>query len=649
MTHTLPHKGSFKVLRQRDFSLLLLAVFLTFFSCSDGDSPAGNAEEPTPPMVKTTCNLSVAAHKQGVGNLTFSKDEEVTAYVQEDNRSTRVGSLKAQNSGSDVVLSGELNISDEQQTLLTTGGKLSLLLVSGNAAWDVSTQDGTLAFLSGNQLPRTTRLTVTGMSGSQRTLVAEEPSCVLRSVLPVVHYQLKDRQGHDIQASRITISSADNDGERLVISGDVLANEVQTGTLDLVLAEPQSEVWLAFANRDAQAAPYTVTVYTDTEVFSTHLEQVVLAADGSNERTLVMDAISQAAIVSEKTYALYPQLKNLNFVYPSKGPFGEPVMLSGTISMGHNMQPTTKANGFLLYNHYTVCQADECPSRGKLDMQSLIYQVAPNSRFIIVSADHYGFGQSGDRMQAYCVGSTNARASLDALTAARQLLAERGYTWGDDLLNVGYSQGGQTTMAVLRLATEEYPSVRFTRTMAGGGPYDLGATYRQYLTDGKVKMPSVVVNILLAYNEFFRLGIGREEMFVGSALTHIDDWWLSKQYTTSQIDRFVGSSSIGQFVSEPLCDLDSNMAQRMMQALERENLCSGWKPRPDEHILLLHHEVDEIVPVVNTRNMYDFLKQQGVEDVELQIGNFFPLGSSDHVSGAGMFLTKVGLWIREHY
>ena len=175
MIHTLLHKGSFKVLRQRDFSLLLLAVFLTFFSCSDGDSPAGNAEEPTPPTVKTTCNLSVAAHKQGVGNLTFSKDEEVTAYVQEDNRSTRVGSLKAQNSGSDVVLSGELYISDEQLTLLTTGGKLSLLLVSGNAAWDVSTQDGTLAFLSGNQLPRTTRLTVTGVSGSQRTPGAEGP------------------------------------------------------------------------------------------------------------------------------------------------------------------------------------------------------------------------------------------------------------------------------------------------------------------------------------------------------------------------------------------------------------------------------------------------------------------------------------------
>ena len=111
----------------------------------------------------------------------------------------------------------------------------------------------------------------------------------------------------------------------------------------------------------------------------------------------------------------------------------------------------------------------------------------------------------------------------------------------------------------------------------------------------------------------------------------------------------MGTGDITQFIAPPLRDLDSDVSKRMMEALGRENLCQGWTPRSDEHILLLHHENDEIVPLVNTRNMYDFLKRQGVEDVELRVNDYFSLGISDHVSGAVAFLTIVALWIRDEY
>lgn len=373
------------------------------------------------------------------------------------------------------------------------------------------------------------------------------------------------------------------------------------------------------------------------------------ATTSAPDTTDTVPVIPSARITGEVTYPAYPLLRNLNFVYPSKDPWGKPVMLSGTITMSRSMTSATKARGFILYNHYTVCRADECPSKGKLDMQNIIYELAPYRNFITVSADYYGFGETEDQMQAYCVASTNARASLDALTAARQLLADEGYTWYNELLNVGYSQGGQTTMAVLRMATEEYPDIRFSRTLAGGGPYDLEATYREYLADGKAKLPSAVVNILMAYNEYFHLGISAEEMFQEPTLSHIDDWWLSKQYSSTTIDRKMGTGDITQFIAPPLRDLDSDVSKRMMEALGRENLCQGWTPRSDEHILLLHHENDEIVPLVNTRNMYDFLKRQGVEDVELRVNDYFSLGISDHVSGAVAFLTIVALWIRDEY
>ena len=203
--------------------------------------------------------------------------------------------------------------------------------------------------------------------------------------------------------------------------------------------------------------------------------------DGGKKEESDTTALANPCLTDERVYAKYPLLRNLNFVYPSHDPLGRPVMLSGTITMSRDLSPQTRAQGFILYNHYTVFRADECPSKGKLDMQNIIYLTAPHRNFITVSADYYGFGQTEDQMQAYCIATANARASIDALMAARALLADEGYTWDDDLLNVGYSQGAQTAIGVLKVAAEEYPGLSFTRTLAGGGPYDLEETYRQYL------------------------------------------------------------------------------------------------------------------------------------------------------------------------
>ena len=74
--------------------------------------------------------------------------------------------------------------------------------------------------------------------------------------------------------------------------------------------------------------------------------------------------------------------------YPSIDPFGRPAMLSGTITIGDEVTADAPATGLLLYNHFTVYRADECPSRGELKVQKLI----PGSGLITISADYYGFG-----------------------------------------------------------------------------------------------------------------------------------------------------------------------------------------------------------------------------------------------------------------
>ena len=262
-----------------------------------------------------------------------------------------------------------------------------------------------------------------------------------------------------------------------------------------------------------------------------------------------------------------------NFTYTSKDPWGNTATLSGTITMSDALTTADTAEGILLYNHFTVYRADQCPSMGNLGEQAMIV----GSGLITISPDYYGFGHTGNQPQAYCISSANAQAAVDALVEGRKLLANMGYRWKDNLFNAGYSQGGQTSMAVVKLISEQYPDIHITRTFAGGGSYDLPTTYRRFIAIDRSAMPSTVASVMLAYNHFKQLGIPRDSMFIEPLLSHIEDWILSKRYTRVEIDNLVGTNDISAFIAPTMLDTNSHLSQIMMNALDTDNLCKGWK------------------------------------------------------------------------
>ncbi|MCR4602728.1 MAG: hypothetical protein K5683_04255 [Prevotella sp.] len=349
------------------------------------------------------------------------------------------------------------------------------------------------------------------------------------------------------------------------------------------------------------------------------------------------DPISLEARVTSSVHVDEKNLTVFNFEYPSTDPFGKPTLLSGSIVVGDQVTPDAPGAGLLLYNHYTVYRYDQCPSLGNLDVELLM----AGSGLITISADYYGFGVTGDKPQAYCLSKANAQASVDALINAKKLLKDMGYSWNDDILfNAGYSQGGQTAMAVVRLIDEKYPDLHLTHTFAGGGSYDIPATYTSFISSGISGMPSTVISVLLAYNHFYNLNIPRSELFIDPVLSNIDEWVLSKKYTREEIDQKIGSLSIEQFAAPDMLDFNSPTSQKMMQALDDDNLCKGWTPRKDEHITLVHHLKDTTVPAVNTVNMAKFLQEQGVEDLKVMVGDFGTLGTyPEHESGAIILAT----------
>jgi len=343
------------------------------------------------------------------------------------------------------------------------------------------------------------------------------------------------------------------------------------------------------------------------------------------------------AHINDSVYHEEAKMMAYNFVYPSKDPFGKDVMLSATITLNDEVTRQSPARGLILYNHFTVYQADQCPTHGDLLMQKLM---APG-KLITISPDYYGFGSTEEYPQAYCISRANAQSSVDALLAAKHLLDSMGYAWGDYLFNIGYSQGAQTAMGVVRLVDESYPDISISHTFAGAGPYDIPETYRQFLSSTITGMPSTVVSVLLSYNEYFQLNIPREAMFVEPLLSHIDEWVLSKKYTREEIDSKIGSQVIGDYLNSALFDTNSHNSQLLLQAMNSDNLCHGWTPRNDERIYLFHNTLDITVPVANTANLYQFLSRQGLNNVILDTADY---GSSPlmpaHETGAAPFIIR---------
>ena len=310
-----------------------------------------------------------------------------------------------------------------------------------------------------------------------------------------------------------------------------------------------------------------------------------------------------------------------NIEYPSLDPYGNPATLSGTIVIGDEIESDKRhARGMVLYNHFTVFQRDQCPSKGDV---GIIMKVA-GSKMFAVAADYYGFGVTEDKNQAYCISRANAQASVDALLAARELLKEKGYTWDDFLFNLGYSEGGQTSMGVLRLCTEKYPDIKFTHTVAGGGPYDIGETYRQLVSSHETSMPSTVISTLLAYNEYFDLGVDNGLLLKEPTLSNAGPMLLSMEYKREEIEGKLASTKIEEWLQPILFDFNSDLSLKFMNVFEQDNLSKGWTPRKEERIDIVHNRLDACVPFANSTQMAEFFRQQGFTIVESANGDRNP-------------------------
>jgi pimeloyl-ACP methyl ester carboxylesterase len=389
--------------------------------------------------------------------------------------------------------------------------------------------------------------------------------------------------------------------------------------------------------------------------FSNASHEGSLTKAGSGKNGLIQDwmaksTLPRACITDSIPVEIFPDYMNYVFNYPSVDPFGNPCTLSGTITVDKTLIKDNKPyNGILLYNHFTIYATTQAPSRGAVEFPT----GAAFTNFIVVAPDYYGFGITEKEPQAYCISRANGRASLDAYLAAKRLIEDLNVKKNDDFVIAGYSEGGQTTMGVLREISERHPEIKVKRAFAGDGPYDINSMY-DAITKGNTEMPSTVCNVLYAYNYFFRLGYDIHDYLKDPVAKNFDKWFLSKQYKRKALDEeLIKTKKTKDICTKAVLNTNSSLSRRFKEAFSADALTSGWTPRSDFDVMLFHDTKDDVVPVENFYAMSKFLKDNGIKTEEF-VGEYSSetikeLGVTNHETSALTFFLRIIEWMRANY
>ena len=394
---------------------------------------------------------------------------------------------------------------------------------------------------------------------------------------------------------------------------------------------------------------------TGSIAFSNATYEGTLTKAGSNYNGMIQDwmaksTLPRACVVDSIPVLLFPSHMNYVFNYPSVDPFGNPCTLSGTITVNKKLIEEDKPfNGILLYNHFTIYATTQAPSRGAVEFPT----GASLTNFIVVAPDYYGFGITEKEPQAYCISRANGRASLDAYLAAKRLIEDFKVKKGDDFVIAGYSEGGQTTMGVLREISERHPEIKVKRAFAGDGPYDINSMF-DAITKGETEMPSTVCNLLYAYNHFFRLGYDIHDYLKDPVAKNFDEWFLSKQNKRKALDEeLIKTKKTSDLLTESFLDASNPLSRRFSAAFSVDALTSGWKPRSDFDVMLFHDTKDDVVPVENFYAMSKFLKANGIKTEEF-VGEYSAeatkeVGITNHEVSALTFFLRIVEWMTANY
>lgn len=316
------------------------------------------------------------------------------------------------------------------------------------------------------------------------------------------------------------------------------------------------------------------------------------------------------------------------------------IQYAGTFS-GHDVDGVTplKQSGKLLLpekgpiknlvlvSHYTIGSNDEAPSMC-FPMEGMVAAKG----YAVVIADYIGYGITADRIHPYMHTRSTSQSVVDMALAVKPFLEHIGRVPEEkEVILMGYSQGGSTTMAVMDMLQDSYRSVfPIKRVFAGGGPYDLAATFDYSMEVDKTGIPCAIPMIVQGVNDGESLGLNMKDFFKGSLLENYKEWINTKKYTVAEINKMIGSRYLHDIMTDLGRDKTSGETARLYRALLKNSVLNF---RPEAPVYMFHSREDQTVPFINAIQAENYFK---LNDVRFNFGDY-----GQHAMGCIRFIILV--------
>lgn len=311
-------------------------------------------------------------------------------------------------------------------------------------------------------------------------------------------------------------------------------------------------------------------------------------------------SVTATAIIQELLkYGNQKKVIEIVGTYPSVDGNWDSIRLSGKVMLPKEGKPKR----MVLVSHYTVGSNAEAPSNC-FSLEGILVQQG----YGLIIPDYLGYGITSHMVHPYLVMDLTARNVVDMYLAVRPWLEAVGRApENPEIILMGYSQGGANTMAVQHLIEMEYAydthpqRIDIHRVFAGGGPYDVKATYERFVitdtADYPVAVPLVVQGMILGN----KLQIRMSDMMQGWLCEKMDPWINSKKYCTSQLNALIGTKVSHELLTKEAMDQKSDKVAELYKAMNANSIISyNWQPNAP--VYMMHSMDDETVPYANAAN-----------------------------------------------
>ncbi|HDR89150.1 MAG TPA: alpha/beta fold hydrolase [Bacteroidetes bacterium] len=286
---------------------------------------------------------------------------------------------------------------------------------------------------------------------------------------------------------------------------------------------------------------------------------------------------------------------------------GESITASGLLCI-----PATPGHyPILSFQNGTNTLLENAPSTNPgYELYQLLQSVA-SMGYVVVIADYIGFGASKQIFHPYLHKESTVQCLVDMLRAVNEFWEDipTGITPLNSYYLTGYSQGGWSTLALLKALENEYKQeFQVTACACGAGPYDMHYFHDEVMSLEEYPSPGFLAYVSKAYIDHGIIDKKLNDLFQPSYATTIPQLFdgyhsideIHAALTTHLGDLFIPAYREGYLTDPDYADIRS--------ALE-ENSVPAW--HTEIPLLLVHGGEDDYVPTMLTHRLYDQMIQEG--------------------------------------